>query len=674
MQTSPRLAFIAVAIAAFSATAAAQDTTRAPGAPVIVPGAPVVGDTSIFAPLRIPPAPDELRLASGAPGPKYWQQRADYDIRATLDTGANMLRGELTMRYTNNSPTPLDHIWMQVEQNAFTDSSLNAYVFPQTSRFGARGFAGGDKIDRFDQVLVPNGKGTNGKHVALRTRTYDTMLYVELAQPLAPGATAVFDVAWHFLVPEHGADRMGHDGPLYELAQWYPRVAVYDDVRGWNTDPYIGQGEFYLEYGDFTYAVTVPAGYIVAGTGTLQNSKEVLTSTQISRLAAAAKSDTTIHIVTDSDITSGAARPTKTGTLTWKFTARNVRDVAWAGAPNYLWDASSWNGIMAYAYYRPSAKNPWSDAADQARMSIMEYSQRWYPYPWPQISAVEGPVSGMEYPMLAMEARSSDKYDLYNVITHEIGHDWFPMIVGSNERLHFWQDEGLNTFINTFSEARRYPERGSQLQRAAEQRDEIEQTQIHNVDVPIDIPADRIDPRRLGFTEYDKPSVGLQLLREEIIGPDAFDAAFRTYIRRWAYKHPTPADFFRTMDDVSGHHLDWFWREWFLEDAHFDQSIDTVVVRQRNDTSAVAVLYGNRERGVLPILVRFTFADSTRQDFKYPALVWSMDSRHYVRRYDFPGKTLARIEVDPDKRLVDDDRSNNVWTAPTTSTTQGKKP
>lgn len=674
MQTSMRALFILVAVAGFSAAATAQDTTAAPGAPVVTVGAPTVGDTSIFAPLRIPPAPDEFRLASGAPGPKYWQQRADYDIRATLDTGANMLRGELTMRYTNNSPTPLDHIWMQVEQNAFTDSSLNAYVFPQTSRFGARGFAGGDKIDRFDQVLVPNGKGTNGKHVALRTRTYDTMLYVELAQPLAPGATAVFDVAWHFLVPEHGADRMGHDGSLYELAQWYPRVAVYDDVRGWNTDPYIGQGEFYLEYGDFTYAVTVPAGYIVAGTGTLQNPKEVLTSTQISRLAAAAKSDSTIHIVTDSELTSGAARPTKTGTLTWKFSAKNVRDVAWAGAPNYVWDASSWNGIMAYAYYRPSAASPWSDAADQARMSILEYSQRWYPYPWPQISAVEGPVSGMEYPMLAMEARSSDKYDLYNVITHEIGHDWFPMIVGSNERLHFWQDEGLNTFINTFSEARRYPERGNQLQRAAEQRDEIEQTQIHNVDVPIDIPADRIDPRRLGFTEYDKPSVGLQLLREEILGPDAFDAAFRAYIRRWAYKHPTPADFFRTMDDVSGHHLDWFWREWFLEDAHFDQAIDTVVVRVRNDTTAVAVLYGNRDRGVLPILARFTFTDSTRQDFKYPALVWSMDSRRYVRRYDFPGKTLARIELDPDKRLVDADRSNNVWTAPAQATTQGKKP
>jgi hypothetical protein len=674
MRNLSRLARIAAVIAAFSAVAAAQDTTTAPGAPVVAVAAPVVGDTSIFAPLQLRPAPDEFRLASGVPGPRYWQQRADYDIRATLDTGANTLRGELTMRYTNNSPTALDHIWMQVEQNAFTDSSLNAYVFPQASRFGARGFAGGDKIDRFEQVLVPNGKGVNGKHVPLRTRTYDTMMYVELAQPLAPGQTAVFDVAWHFLVPEHGADRMGHDGPLYEMAQWYPRVAVYDDVRGWNTDPYIGQGEFYLEYGDFTYAVTVPAGYIVAGTGTLQNPKEVLTPTEISRLAAAAKSDTTIHIVTDSEITTGAARPTKNGTLTWKFSARNVRDVAWAGAPNYLWDASSWNGIMAYAYYRPSATNPWSDAADQARMSIMEYSQRWYPYPWPQVSAVEGPVSGMEYPMVAMEARSSDKFDLYNVITHEIGHDWFPMIVGSNERLHFWQDEGLNTFINTFSEARRYPERGSQLQRAAEQREEIEQTQIHNVDVPIDIPADRIDPRRLGFTEYDKPSVGLQLLRQVILGPDAFDAAFRAYIRRWAYKHPTPADFFRTMDDVSGHHLDWFWREWFLEDAHFDQAIDTVVVRQRNDTSAVAVLYGNRDRGVLPIVARFTFTDSTRQDFTYPAEVWSMDSRHYVRRYDFPNKTLVRIELDPDHRLVDDDRSNNVWTAPAQSAAQGKKP
>ncbi len=616
-----------------------------------------VGDTSMFAYLQLFPAPNEFRMASGAPGPRYFQQRADYDIRATLDTTTKTLRGELTIRYTNNSPDTLPFIWLQVEQNAFKEGSLNSMVFPAESRFGARGFEGGDIIDRLEQV-----RGT-GPHAgtALKSRVEGTMMKVDLAEPLAPGKMATLNIAWHFLIPEHGADRMGREGSLYELAQWYPRLAVYDDVRGWNTEPYLGQGEFYLEYGDFTYEVTVPAGYIVAGTGTLDNARDVLTAAEISRLTQASKSDTPVHIVTLADIQTGAARPKKSGTLTWKFHANNVRDVAWTTSPEYLWDASSWHGILAQAYYRPSAVDPWSDAADQARMSIMEYSERWFPYPYPQISAVEGPVSGMEYPMLAMEAKSQDKYDLYNVVTHEIGHNWFPMIVGSNERTHFWQDEGLNTFINTFSEARRYPERGDQMARAAQQRGETEQVQQMNVDVPIDIPADRIDPRLLGAIEYDKTSVGLQLLRQEILGPAAFDDAFRAYIRRWAFKHPTPADFYRTMNDVSGKQLDWFWREWFEEAVSFDQAVDTVATKQAADTMLVGVAFGNRARGIEPIRARFTFSDGSTQEFDYPAEVWSTNTRRYIREYAFVGKRLTKIELDPDHRLVDDDRSNNTW-------------
>jgi len=331
---------------------------------------PGVPDTSIFAPLRLP-TPNEFRLADGEPGPRYWQNRADYDIRATLDTATQTVTGELTLHYTNNSPVALDHIWMQVEQDAFTDSSLNAYVFPQQSRFGARGFEGGDRIDRFDELVSDRG-AKSARRVKLATRTWDTMLHVDLAEPLQPGKSATFDVAWHFRVPEHGADRMGREGSLYEIAQWYPRVAVFDDVRGWNTDPYEGQGEFYLEYGDFTYQVTLPAGYIVGGTGVLQNPRDVLTQAQIARLAQADKSATPVHIVTQEELQNHSARPRTTGNLTWKFTAKNVRDVAWAASPDYMWDASSWKGIMAYSYYRPSAIDPWSDAADQARMSIME--------------------------------------------------------------------------------------------------------------------------------------------------------------------------------------------------------------------------------------------------------------------------------------------------------------
>ncbi|GJG86942.1 peptidase [Gemmatimonadetes bacterium T265] len=640
--------------AATAARPAAAQPARAPLTDAQRRG---VGDTSIFAPLAEIGPPNAFRDASGGPGARYWQNRADYDIRATLDTGAKQLTGELRLRYTNHSPDTLRFVWMQVEQNAFTDSSLNAYVYPQASRFGARGFEGGDVITRFAQVT---GRGAPR---ALATRVNGTVMKVDLAEPLAPGAVTTFDVAWHFRIPEHGADRMGREGSLYELAQWYPRVCVYDDVRGWNIEPYLGQGEFYLEYGDFTYAVTLPAGYVVAGTGTLENPREVLTPAEIQRLARARTSDTPVAITTAEELQSGAARPRTAGTLTWRFAARNVRDVAWTASPEYLWDASSWHGILAQAYYRPSAASLWKDAADQSRMSIQEYSERWFPYPYPQISAVEGPVSGMEYPMLAMEARGSDKYDLYNVVTHEIGHNWFPMIVGSNERIHMWQDEGFNTFINTFSEARRYPERGDQLRRAAEERGYVQGAMAAGLDRPVDIPPDRINPQLLGLVAYVKPSVALQTLRQEVLGPAAFDDAFRAYIRRWAFKHPTPADFYRTMEDVSGRRLDWFWREWFVDDPTFDQAVDSVAVAQRGDTSDVTVLYGNRSRGVLPIRARFTFSDGSTQGVDYPAEVWTMNTSRYARRYRFVGKRLARVELDPDRRLVDVDRSNNVWQA-----------
>lgn len=654
MRSARSLAVAVLVAGTLAGMAGAQQLPKAP--PQTPESSRGVGDTSIFAPLEVYPYPNRYRGSDGRPGPRYWQNRADYALHATLDTATKTLHGSMTMRYTNNSPDTLHFIWIQTEQNAFRPNSLNTLVFAPGSRFGSRNFAGGDVIERFTEVV-------GSRRVPLRLRDQETITKVDLARPLAPGQTATFEAAWHFLIPEHGADRMGRDGALYEIAQWYPRVNVYDDVRGWNTEPYLGQGEFYLEYGDFTLDVTVPAGYIVAATGALTNPREVLTPVQIARLARAARSATPVQIVTEAELQSGAARPRKTGTMTWRFRARNVRDVAWAASPDYQWDASSWRGILAQSYYRPSAAVNWDDAADQARMSIEEYSERWYPYPWPQISVVEGPISGMEYPMLAMENRSKDKFALYNVITHEIGHDWFPMIVGSNERTHFWQDEGFNTFINTFSEARRYPQNGDQMQRAAHERAEIEQTQVYNVDIPIEIPADRIDPRKLGFTEYVKTSVGLQLLRQEILGPEVFDDAFRTYIRRWAYKHPTPADFYRTMENVSGRRLDWFWREWFIENPHFDQAIDTVVARTSGDTSNVVVAYGNRARGVLPIRARFSFSDGTTQDYFYPAEVWSTNSVRYIRQYEFVGKRLTRIDLDPDHRLVDVDRSNNVWIA-----------
>jgi hypothetical protein len=623
-----------------------------------------VGDTSIFAPL-IFATPTATRAASGAPGARYWQNRADYDLHATLDTAAKAISGEMTLRYTNNSPDTLPFIWLQTEQNAFRPSSLNSFIFPQNSRFGARAFEGGYTLARIEQLLP--GAGAKARKAALTVRDNETMTKVNLAEPLAPGKTATIEIAYHFAVPEHGADRMGRDGALYEIAQWYPRVAVYDDIRGWNIEPYLGQGEFYLDYGDYAVSVTVPAGYIVASTGALENEREVLTPTEIARLGDAKKGDKVVRIITADELKSGAARTKKDGMLTWKYQARNVRDAVWAASPDFQWDASSYKGSYAFAFYRPSAVATWDEAADMARMSIQEYSERWFPYPWPHITAIEGPISGMEYPMMAMEDKSPSKQALYSVVTHEIGHMWFPMIVGSNERAYMWQDEGFNTFINTFSEARRYPEVGDQMKRSYQERWQIENLMRVGFDSPILVGPDRIAPNFLGFAAYIKPSVGLQLLRQEILGPDAFDDAFRTYVRRWAFKHPTPADFFRTMEDVSGRRLDWFFREWFVENPHFDQALDSVSVQTKGDTTNVMVAYANRARGVLPIRSRFTLSDGSTVDYAYPAEVWSTNTVRYVRRYQFVGKRPTKIELDPEKRLVDIDRSNNVWTAPATA-------
>jgi hypothetical protein len=438
-------------------------------------------------------------------------------------------------------------------------------------------------------------------------------------------------------------------------------MAVYDDVHGWNTDQYLGQGEFYLEYGNIDYEVTVPAGFIVAGTGVLQNPADVLTPTERERLAAALKSDTTVHIVTDSDLASGAARPAKDGSLTWRFRAENVRDVAWGASPEYLWDASGWEGVLAQAYYRPTAADIWKEAAKMSRFSIQEYSTRWFGYPYPQISAVEGPVSGMEYPMLAMEAKGSDGPDLYNVLTHEIGHMWYPMIVGSDERRYAWMDEGFNTFINTFSEEG-YWHRDDSATRQRERQLVISIDQTPTAQ-PIMTPANRYrNSSNLLSLAYIKPSIVLLTLRNKVLGPEVFDSAFREYTRRWAFKHPQPADFFRTMETVSGRDLSWFWRGFFYTSAALDQSIEGV--KQEADGSA-QVTMANLGDAVMPVELGLNFEDGSTELVKLPVEIWYGGSR-YVYPFN-PGKTIVGASVNPDRTFPDAIPANDGWKRPATA-------
>jgi Peptidase family M1 domain len=627
---SPHLALLAATLGGLSQANAQTVTNTAPP-----------GDTSIFAPLTVPPPPSATRGANGAPGPKYWQNHASYDLQATLDTTTGTIQGKMVLRYTNNSPNTLDYVWFQTEQNRFRNNPDAAGGDTSV----ASGY--GDRFDNFTEDV-------GGKALSVKIEDHVSVSKMTLPTPLKPGATATFNVTWHFVVPLSG-DRMGHEGVLYQIAQWYPRVNVYDDVKGWNIEPYLGTGEFFLEYGDFTLAVTVPSNYVVAATGTLDNPNEVLTPTEISRLHQAATSDTTIRIMTEQELTDGTAHLKHDGMVTWKFDAKNVRDAVFATSSNYQWDASSWHGILAQAYYRPPATGVWDKVADMARMSIQEFSERWYPYPYPQVSVAEGNVGGgMEYPMISFDGTFSETTE-YMVVTHEIGHNWFPMIVGSNERMHGWMDEGINTFIDVFSEARRYPENGDFAKRADHQRAQLQNRIRSNSDVVMEVPADSSPDNQ--YTAYDKPAGVLQTLRN-ILGPDTFDKALRTYIQRWAYKHPTPQDFFRTMDDVSGQKLDWFWREWFYETPTFDQTIDSVT--QTASDNHVTVVYGNKGRGVLPLIVRFTFNDSTTQDFTYSADVWRANSTKYSVSYTFK-KPVAQITIDPTHRLIDTDRSNNVW-------------
>lgn len=655
---------LAVALPLAAQTPATPPTPAPPGPPR--PAATVtrelrapVADTGIFAPLALP-TPDNIRRASGAPGSGYWQQRADYQIKATLDTAAKRLTGTVTLRYTNNSPDTLTRVWLQLDQNLFRQGSVGAYLNAQESRFGGADFDGGFEIASFTARLEAAarraGTAAAGAAQPVKTRVDDTMMEATLPFALAPGRVVVFQIAYAFNIPEHGADRMGRDGSLYELAQWYPRMAVYDDVHGWNTLQYLGQGEFYLEYGDFEYEVTVPAGYIVAGTGVLQNPLEVLTATQRARLAQAVKSDTSIAIITAAELADGSARPKKAGTLTWRFKAQQVRDVAWAASPEYQWDASGWEGIVAQAYYRPAAAALWQEAARMSRFSIKEYSDRWFKYPYPQISAVEGPVSGMEYPMVAMEAGGGSRESLFGVVTHEIGHMWYPMIVGSDERRYAWMDEGFNTFINIYSEEG-YFQRDDSRRRRGEGSFALMADQAPTAQ-PIMTYANRYrTDNNLGVLAYVKPGMALYALRHKVLGAEVFDEAFREYTRRWAFKHPQPADFFRTMEDVSGRDLDWFWRGWFFTTAALDQAVESVTPGK----GQVTVVLRNAGSMVMPVELTLTFADGSTRLLKYPVEIWYKGDRYTaVIPVD---KDVTGVAVNADGTMPELPRGNNSWKA-----------
>ena len=663
---NPRIASLvaAGALLALAAPAHAQLAVSRAGVP----------DTSPFRPLALP-TPNAYRTGSGTPGPLYWQQRADYDIRASLDTATNTVRGEETIRYTNNSPDTLRYVWLQLDQNTSGPNSRLSALQPPWMRQEA-GFQAGYTLERVNGLRAAR-PGTPPASTALTYRVNNTMMRVELDRPLPPKAVASFDIAWHHQVPRNG--RTGRErfpeGWLYEVAQWFPRMAVYDDVRGWNTEQYFGSGEFYLEYGDIDFAVTAPAGYTVTGTGVLSNAAQVLAPAQRARLAAAVRSDTTIHVIAAGEVGSRALLPAGTGTTrTWRFHAANVRDVAWAAAPNFIWDASGWEGILIQALYPPAALPLWAEAADMGRHTIMHHSN-WYHYPYPTAINVNGPVGGMEYPMIVFCSERQDRMGLYYVTTHELGHEWFPMIVGSNERLYGWQDEGFNTFIDYFSTVDRFksdtsfatklqgPMWGMQLGQMPAWTDFVRS--YRGREAPSLEPQDRNDPMISGELHYAKPAAGLHFLRNEIVDSAAFDLAFREYARRWAFRHPTPADFFRTMNDALGEDLSWFWRSWFYRTDHLDQAVDSVSVRDSAGVAIQARIYlSNRLEMVAPVDLTITGADSSVQHVKLPVEIWYRGGTASYPLHATQANRPVRVVIDARGVYPDVNRSNNTWQAP----------
>lgn len=609
-----------------------------------------VADSSPFRALPLP-APTAVRSAAGAPGRGYWQQRADYTLEATLDTATNVLRGRGRIFYANRSPDALPVVWVQLDQNLFAPGSVSSVLNQPPLMFAGgvvfdftgKGFTGGITIDRF------NGPGGR----ALTTKVYGTMMRVELPQPLAPGLSITFDVAWHFPIPPYGGGRMGRVGSrFYEIGQWYPRMAVYDDVHGWNTLPFLGAGEFYLEYGDFDVSLTVPAGFVVTATGALANPTVVRSAQERARLSKAFTTPgQVVSVITRQEAAAAATRKVP-GTRTWRFTASNVRDFAWAAGSGLRWDASTWQGILIQTFYHPEA-TPWEEANTMLKFALQHFSTKLGQYPWPQISAVEGLVEGMEYPMVIYCPSLPKREDQYWVLMHELGHQWFPMQVGSDERRYPWMDEGFNTFADydaaeAFFKGTAY---GDTVRR--ELLGAYAATALPGAEQPLITKPDEV--RQLYWTAYQKPALMLSILREAVIGRDEFDRALREYVRRWKGKHPQPADFFRTMSDLTGRDLDWFWRNWIYTTARLDQAVDEV--RRAGDSTYIVL--SNRAQMVLPVQLELRYGDGTSERRDLPVDMWNLGNK-FTYRLTGP-KQIVGVEIDPRRIYPDIARENNKW-------------
>ncbi|WP_334065516.1 M1 family metallopeptidase [Alteromonas genovensis] len=563
------------------------------------------------------PTPNVYRNAAGEPGHQYWQQQVDYDIDVKLLEGERRIEAKETITYHNNSPDTLKYLWIQLDQNKFRDDSMSAL----TTTFGGIGNRGpateaasGSKPAKLSmgalrrqQFVEDNELGYTISRVEdksgndLRHTTVGTLMRVDLATPLKPGKKVTFDIDFAFNIVEEDAvsARAGYEhfpddereggNDIFLLAQWFPRLAAYTDYEAWTNKEFIGRGEFTLEFGNYEVDITVPADHIVSSTGELQNPKDVLTKTQRDRLKKAEKADRIVFVVTPEE----AIENEKEGTSklkTWTFKAENVRDFAWASSRKFAWDARGYQQggdtqplVMAMSFYPKEGGELWQKYSTESIIHTMDvYSRFSFDYPYPVAQSVNGPVGGMEYPMITFNGPRTELQDdgsrtyslaekrfLIGVVIHEVGHIYFPMTVNSDERQWTWMDEGLNSFLDGVAGREWDPT----IPWGVEPRD-ITGYMKSQTQVPIMTQSDSV--LRLGPNAYTKPAAALNILRETILGRELFDFAFKEYAQRWMFKRPTPSDFFRTMEEASGVDLDWFWRGWFYSTDHVDISLDSV--------------------------------------------------------------------------------------------------
>lgn len=691
-----------------------------------------------------PPSP--YRTASGAPGAEYWQQRADYKIKAAIDENSNLLTGEETITYYNNSPDALSFLWLNLEQNV--------------NRKGNEDFGdvlGGvrDSIPSLNmQYLVrpvdfPAGtdilsvKDASGKDLPYIVN--NTLMRINLPTSLKPGENITFSISWKnyitdrskFLLSREGYEYFPKDdNKVFLLGHWFPRMAVYNDTEGWQNKQFRRLGEFALEFGDYEVELTVPSDHIVAGTGDLVNEKDVLSSEQRSRLAKARASfDEIVMIITPKEAKANESKKAS-GTKTWKFSAKNVRDVAFASSRKFIWDAQAVklpsNTVMAMSFYPNEGMPVWSEESTNAVKQALEvYSEATFDYPYPVAISVNTSNIGMEFPMISFnggrpvngQISEQARRGMTSTIIHEVGHNWFPMIVSSDERKWMWMDEGLNTFLHQRTLAERYPQWSSTRPKDIVPFMSGDQNTLR----PVMTNSDNDLLFQMGANFYQKPTVGLQMLRETIVGKELFDAAFKEYANRWKYKHPNPSDLFRTLEDGTAVDLDWFFKGWFFttdvidieladvkwfrmkeEEASVERSsmkgkstkisgsgksaqangfeggpeeftmVPTAdgnygqFLSRLNEDEVRAQLSGknlyeltlkNKGGLVMPVIIEWTYADGSIEIQQLPAEIWRLNEAE-VKKTFLKEKEVVKVAIDPNQSLADVNMENNTFPKP----------